>query len=193
MPDDLPRPWTVRASCSIHRDRWLSVRADDCVTGRGVEVSPYYVLEYRDWVQVVALDSDDHVILVRQYRHGLGAVTLELPAGGMEPGETDPLAAAARELAEETGYVAEHLRLVGSVSPNPATHTNRAHTVLALGARRLREPRPDPAEDILVERMPCRMAVDVALAGGIDSAIHVSALLTAMRAAGKLTLDGSGT
>ncbi|HEX2556074.1 MAG TPA: NUDIX hydrolase [Microvirga sp.] len=184
-----PRPWTVRASRPVHRDRWIHVRADDCVTARGVEVSPYYVLEYGNWVQIVALDAEDHILLIRQYRHGLGRVALELPAGAMDPGESDPLAAAARELREETGYVAENLRLVGAVSPNPATHTNLSYTVLALGARRLHEPQPEPAEDIVVERVPYRTAVEAAVAGRIDSAIHVAALLVGLSAAGRLGFD----
>lgn len=86
----------------VLRDRWISVHADDCVTAEGVEISPYYVLEYPDWVNVVALDEYDHVLLIRQYRHGLGRISLELPCGGAEPGEST-LDAARRELLEETG------------------------------------------------------------------------------------------
>ena len=66
------QPWTVRSSRRVLHDRWISVRADDCVTAEGAEVSPFYVLEYPDWVNVVALDDENHVLLVRQYRHGLG-------------------------------------------------------------------------------------------------------------------------
>jgi 8-oxo-dGTP pyrophosphatase MutT (NUDIX family) len=82
--------WRVTASRYIHKDRWIALRADDCVTDDGVPVAPYYVLEYPDWVEVVALDADDNVLLVRQYRHGMGDFSIELPAGGMDPGDTDP-------------------------------------------------------------------------------------------------------
>ena len=68
------------------------MRADDCETASGIAVSPYYIVEYPDWVQVVAIDQHDHVLLVRQYRHGLGEFSLELPAGNMDAPERDPLA-----------------------------------------------------------------------------------------------------
>src|SRR4051794_32365072 len=62
-----PKPWTVKNSRDVIRDRWVKLRADDCVTAEGVEIAPYYVLEYPDWVHVVALDDEDHIILVEQY------------------------------------------------------------------------------------------------------------------------------
>src|SRR3981081_726450 len=98
-------PWQIKASHVIHRDRWISLRADDWVTESGVEIAPYYVLEYRDWVHVVAITPSREVVLVRQYRHAIGEVSTEIPAGALDPGETDSLAAAARELREETGYI----------------------------------------------------------------------------------------
>ena len=78
--------WQVRRSRYVLEDRWIRVRADDCVTPRGTEISPFYVLEYRDFAQVVATDEEDRVVLVRLYRHGRGEVSLELPGGIMNPG-----------------------------------------------------------------------------------------------------------
>jgi hypothetical protein len=78
------KPWKRKSSRYV-LPQPLSVRADDCVTGEGVEISPYYVLEYSDWVNIVLLDGYDHVLLVRQYWHGLGRISLELPCGGAEP------------------------------------------------------------------------------------------------------------
>ena len=77
---------------------------------------------------------------MRQYRHGLGDFSLELPAGGMDATEPDSLTAGARELLEETGYAAAEWRFVATLHPNTATHRNRCHAVLALGARRVAEP-----------------------------------------------------
>jgi NUDIX domain len=114
-------PWTVTASRMLFADRWLRVRADDCVTADGHVVKPFYVLDYPNWVNIVAITRDRHVIMIRQYRHGLGGTDFGLPAGNMDPTDTDPLAAAARELLEETGYSSANLRLVASLSPNTAT------------------------------------------------------------------------
>ncbi len=106
MPTDdrfAPAPWTVERSFHVVKDRWISLRADTCRTREGVSIDPFYVLEYPDWVQIVAIDEDDKLILVEQYRHGLEIISLELPTGGMEAQDGDPLSAARRELAEENG------------------------------------------------------------------------------------------
>ncbi len=92
----------------------------------------FWLLEARDWVNVVPVlaGPEPRFLMVRQFRHGAGAVTTEFPAGIVEPGE-DPRAAAARELAEETGHAAGRLTHIGSVRPNPAFMTNWCHTFLA--------------------------------------------------------------
>lgn len=175
--------WRVTASRYIHQDRWISLRADDCVTDEGAVVAPYYVLEYPDWVEIVALDADDNVLLVKQYRHGLGDISLELPAGGMDPGETDPVAAARRELLEETGC-AGTFSLVGEARPNAGTHTNRSHIVLARDVVRVAEPKDDPGERIETLWVPAAEAIRMALAGELTVGMQVSALLRGLVAAG---------
>jgi 8-oxo-dGTP pyrophosphatase MutT (NUDIX family) len=179
-------PWTVRASRHIHRDRWISLRADDCVTGEGVDVAPYYVLEYPDWAHVLALDEENHILLVRQYRHAYGGFTLELPGGIMDAGDESPITAAARELAEETGYTADAFRLVTSLSPNPATHTNRVHLILAQPARFIGPATPEPDENVVVVRVPVSEALRMALSGEIIDAPHVGLLMIGLHAADAL-------
>lgn len=178
--------WTVKRSRNILRDRWISVRADDCVTPSGVEIAPFYVLEYPDWVHVVAIDAEDHVLLVRQYRHGYGGSTLELPGGIVDPADNDPVTAAARELREETGYSAASFRPLASLSPNPATHTNRVHVVLAHPVRHMGPATPEPSENITLVRMPAAEAAAMALNGGLAHAQHVGLLLIGLRAANLL-------
>jgi len=181
--------WSTVASRHVFRDRWISVRADDCVTDTGVAIAPFYVLEYPDWVQIVALDAQDNLVLARQYRHGLGRVSLELPAGTMDPEDPDPVATAARELLEETGYGgAARMRLVGTLSPNPANHANRAYVVLAEGVAPLRPPAADATEVIAVELMPCREALRRVVDGSIVHAIHIASLILGLQAAGKIDL-----
>lgn len=191
VPPDSPaatlKPWIVTASRDVIRDRWIGLRADDCMTAEGTEVAPYYVLDYPDWVQVVALDDEDHVILVEQYRHGIGAMTLELPAGAIDREDGSPLAAAARELEEETGCLAREWRYLGKLSPNPATHTNFCHTVLAQGVHPGGMRLGDPTEQIRVVRLPRPEAIRLATEGGLINAMQVAAFALALSAIGKWT------
>lgn len=180
--------WRVTASRYIHRDRWISVRADDCVTDEGAVIAPYYVLEYPDWVEVVALDADNNVLLVRQYRHALGDISTELPAGGMEPHDVDPCLAAARELLEETGC-AGRFTLVGESRPNAGTHTNRTHVVLARDVLRVSEPVNDPTERIESFWVTAGEAVRMALAGEITIGMQAAALLRGLAAAGVVKIE----
>ncbi len=104
-----------------------------------------YCLEMPDWVNVVALTADEHFVLVRQHRHGINGVTLESAGGVIDPGES-PEHAAARELREETGYVAGRMLAMGWVYPNPAIQDNRLHYFLALDAVAQGPPQPDAHE-----------------------------------------------
>jgi 8-oxo-dGTP pyrophosphatase MutT (NUDIX family) len=95
---------------------------------------PHYVIKGTDFVTIVAVTPPDHLLLVRQFRFAVAAVTLELPAGHIDPGET-PEQAARRELLEETGYSADTFRLLATLSPSVARFTNRMWCFLATGAR----------------------------------------------------------
>ena len=180
--------WRVTASRHIHKDRWISVRADDCVTDEGAVIAPYYVLEYPDWVEVVALDADNNVLLVKQYRHALGDLSIELPAGGMDPGETDPVEAGRRELLEEAGC-AGTLSLIGETRPNAGTHTNRTHIILARDVVKVAEPQDEPSERIESLWVPPAEAIRMALAGEITVGMQAASLLRGLAAAGVARIE----
>ncbi len=127
-----PARWQKLASRDVVRDRWVRLRADRCELSPGQILDPFYVLEEHEWVHTVALDRDHRVLLVRQYRYPVDAFTWELPGGWVNPGE-DVLAAAQRELIEETGATARRWRHVASPFPNPARQTNRVHAYVAEG------------------------------------------------------------
>ena len=186
------KPWRVLSSEPIVRDRWINVRADHCVTPGGRDIAPFYVLTYPDWVHVAALTDDDELVLVEQYRHGAGQACLELPGGAMDPGDADPVAAAQRELLEETGFEPARSELVSSLFPNPATQTNRLHGVLATGCRRVAAPRLEDGEEGLTVR--CVPVDDILrdLRGGVlQQAMHVGLLLLALSAAGRIKLGAT--
>jgi 8-oxo-dGTP pyrophosphatase MutT (NUDIX family) len=158
------------------------VRSDACVTGRGVALDPYHVLEFPDWVNVVALTPDNAIVLVHEYRHGAGRVMTGLPSGGLAAGEP-PIDGARRELHEETGYAARALIALGSCSPNPANHNNRCHSFLALDAAPRRERALDPGEDIAIETMPLERFAAALASGAIElQALHLAALFMFERA-----------
>lgn len=181
-------PWRVRASRHLLRDRWISVRADECVSSRGVDVSPYYVLEYPDWVHVVAISPAREILLVEQYRHGRQCMSLEVPAGAMESGDADPLSAAARELAEETGCEGAHARVVQVTAANPASHTNQVFTVLMEDVRPTRAPSPDESEDIAARWAAPQEVLGWACNGRLPG-LHASSVLAAFAALGWISFD----
>lgn len=180
------KPWRVTASRIVLADRWIRLRADSCVAPSGDVVDPFYVLEYRDWVHVVALTADDRLVMNRQYRHAAGEVHLELPGGVMDEADADPVAAGRREFREETGHGAEEWRHVVSLRPNPATHTNRVHTVLALGARPDGAQSFDNGEEIAVELIPVPDVLRLIREGEVQQSTHVASLLLALVAAGRI-------
>jgi 8-oxo-dGTP pyrophosphatase MutT (NUDIX family) len=142
-----------RRSHLVIADRWIRVRADECVDGHGRTIAPFYVLEYGDWVSVPALDSSGQAILAEEYRHGAGAVALGTIGGGVEAGET-PADAAARELLEEAGHVAAELIDLGETWANFGSHTNRVHHFLARDCVRVAEQALDESESIAVRTLP---------------------------------------
>lgn len=160
--------------------KWLKLREDHVVLPSGHEIEQFHVVDTRNWVAVLALTGDGDVILVEQYRHGLGRVSVELPAGVIDPGET-PRQAAERELLEETGYAADDWQLLSDVSTEPSRHTTRAVFFFAGGAHRVGEPHPEASEDIRVTLLGADALLGEADRGGIQHGVHIGAILLAAR------------
>jgi ADP-ribose pyrophosphatase len=136
---------------------------------------PFYRIDSPEWINVVPLTGAGEIVMVRQYRHGSKEVTLEIPGGMVDPGET-PSEAAARELLEETGYRAREVIPIGVVNPNPALFGNRCHTFYAPGAERVAPIRNDGTEETVVELVPRSQIRERVRAGEIDHALVVAGL-----------------
>jgi 8-oxo-dGTP pyrophosphatase MutT (NUDIX family) len=125
-------------------------------------------------VNIIPITSDNQVVMVRQFRHGSKEVTLEIPGGLLDDGDT-PLDAAKRELLEETGYQSDDWKEIGVVSPNPAIFSNRCYTFLAKDVKKVRDPAPDQTEDIEVVLNPLKDIPQMVLNGEIDHALVITA------------------
>lgn len=146
----LEKSWTLLGSRHVSEHRIFRLRYDRYRVEPAGGEREFVVMESPDWVNVVPLTPDGLVVLIRQYRHGNRRVSLEIPGGMVDPGES-PEAAGLRELREETGYVADRVRLLGRVAPNPAIQDNSCYMYLAEGCRLAAEPEPEEFERIQVE------------------------------------------
>jgi ADP-ribose pyrophosphatase len=170
-----PAPWPVtgeedRGDFEIFRARALHVRDPE---GGGAHT--FHVADARDGAVVLATTPDERLVLVRQWRHPVQAVTLEPPSGIMDAGEAAE-AAAVRELREETGYAGEGAERIGTLVLNPSWQTTRLHVVRIRGAVPFGTKDLDPGEETRVCTVTMADAVRMARDGRIDSASAVAAL-----------------
>lgn len=138
----------------------------------------FVIIDAPDWVNVVALTVDGHIVLVRQFRYGIDEFSLEVPGGVIEAGE-DPVAAGLRELREETGYSGAPAKLLGCVHPNPAIQSNRCHFVLVEAAVKSHELAWDTDEELHVMTLPADEVLRLARSGGIVHGLVLNALMLA--------------
>jgi 8-oxo-dGTP pyrophosphatase MutT (NUDIX family) len=168
-------PWRVEAPRTLLSTPIFALRARQASSAlEPTRRGEFFYLDTPDWVNVVPLTDAGDVVLIEQYRHGLGEVTLEIPGGMVEPGES-PLDAARRELREETGYTGEPAELIGVCTPNPAIQCNRCHTAMVRGVRLTCAPAVDTHEEIGVRLVPLAEIPQLIRAGVIHHALVIAA------------------
>jgi 8-oxo-dGTP pyrophosphatase MutT (NUDIX family) len=148
------QPWKKIRSTPIGDFRIFKLHSDVKISPRTGKEHDYYVLDSVDWVNVVALTPDRQLVMIEQFRHGSNTVELEIPGGMMDPGETDPVVTAVRELREETGYEGENARLLGRIWSNPAILSNKTYTVLIVNCRLKHDVDWDHGEDLVTRLVP---------------------------------------
>ena len=179
--------WKILSSEYLFNDLWFKVRKDICEAPSGKIIDPYYVYEFPEWATAFALTEDNKVIMVRQYRHPVGKVIIELPGGCVDDTDKDLQTAIARELLEETGYSFTSYESLGKISPNPSTNTNWMHMFLARGGKKVAEQKLDHNEEIVVEFYTIDEVKSLVKKNEIIQAMHVTCILYALERLGELS------
>jgi len=141
--------WKSLYSEYIIKRPWLTARRDKIELPDGRIIPEFYVLEYPEWVNVIAITTDGKFVMERQYRYAADSTNYEIPCGVMEQGET-PLEAAMRELKEETGYGGGQWRELMCISANPTSMTNMTHCFVATGVEKVSDQHLDATEELEV-------------------------------------------
>jgi len=175
VPTVAPPAWRVLEEEHLQHCKVFDVHKATMESPLTGEPHPFYRIESPPWVNIVALTEAEELVLIRQFRHGSRVVTLEIPGGLVDPGET-PEFAGGRELLEETGYRAGRLESLGSLNPNPALFANRVHVQVALNCVQEQEIQNTSTEHTMVELLPLAELPGVLREGGIDHALVVAAL-----------------
>ena len=177
--------WKICHSEYIHKGPWATLRSDKCEMPDGRIVDEYYVLEYPNWVNAVAITEDNKVLMVRQYRHAAAIVSLEIP-GGVIDGDEKPEAAMRRELLEETGYEFNDIDPLCTIYANPSTANNHTYCYLAKGGKKVQEQSLDEHEELIVEEYTIAEVKQLFADNKIAQALHCTSLFYALMKLGEL-------
>lgn len=162
----MSKKWNVIKSNYIIKNKWLTVRKDHVRLPTGVEMDDYYVLEYPNWVTVIAITEEGKYVMERQYRHGIQKTCYEI-CGGTQESDEELLDTAKRELKEETGYEGGEWEFYSVTAPNPAAMTNLCYTYVARGVHKTCEQSLENTEDIDVCELTEDELLDVMMSGQI--------------------------
>ncbi|HEY0299648.1 MAG TPA: NUDIX hydrolase [Arachidicoccus sp.] len=180
--------WKTLSSEYLFKDTWLTARKDRCERADGKIIEPYYVFEFPEWVTAFAITEDEKVLMVKQYRHALGEVGIELPGGCVDASDNNFEDAVRRELMEETGYAFESVHALGRISANPSTNSNLMHMFVAKGGKKIQEQNLDENEEIDVLELSFEELFQLIDEKRIVQAMHMTTIFYALRYLDRLTL-----
>ncbi len=169
------KKWKTIRSEYLFRRPWLTARLDQIELPDGRVIPEYYVLEYPDWVNVIAITRDGQFVMERQFRYAAQLDSIELPCGVAEPGE-DALKAAQRELLEETGYGGGRWEKLMTIYANPGSLNNPTHCFLATDVEPIGSPKLDDTEELTVELMSRQQVYDLLTHDRLIQALMIAPL-----------------
>ncbi|OSZ80071.1 DNA mismatch repair protein MutT [Chitinophagaceae bacterium IBVUCB2] len=179
--------WQTLSSEYLFNDPWFKVRKEKYKTPTGKIVEPYYVYEFPTWVGVVPITEEGKVVMIKQYRHAIGEVCIEIPGGCVDDTDKDYETAAARELLEETGYIFSSYDYLGKISPNPSTNTNFLHMFLAKGGKKVAQQKLDANEEIEIVLLSVGELKTLVREHKIVQSMHISCILYALEKLNELS------
>jgi ADP-ribose pyrophosphatase len=144
------KKWKTVRSQLVLNHQWCQIRQDIIELPNGEIIDDFFVNIRPDIALIFPVTPAGEIVFVRQYRHGVGEILLELPAGRFNPDEENALSAATRELTEETGYVAEQVMPMATFYDNPVKDTNQIHLFFAKDVKLIGKRKLDLTEDIEV-------------------------------------------
>lgn len=144
---NFPETWKIKQSEHLADCKIFKVRRDLSENSSGKEGN-FYVIENPHWVNVMAMTKDQQIIVIEQFRHGTGEITIEIPGGMVDDGE-EPVEAAKRELVEETGFTPREMIPLGKCRPNPAIQDNWLYHFLAVDCEKTHEVEFDSTENVV--------------------------------------------
>ncbi len=166
--------WKKTEEKHLVNNRWIDFRESVWRFPDGMKIGPFYTFSRQDYVVIAARDEDGRYLTVRQFRQGIEHVTREYPAGGIERDE-EPLAAAKRELEEETGYISDEWRFVSRIPSNPTMADNYAYIFYAGNCRRASSQKLDVTEFVDVELIEEDDLADMIRRDAFEQPVHVMA------------------
>ncbi|RAJ06899.1 8-oxo-dGTP pyrophosphatase MutT (NUDIX family) [Chitinophaga skermanii] len=181
-----PLDWKLVKSEYVFTEPWLKARKDTCITASGKQVDNYYVIEYPDWVNAFALTAEGKVLMVKQFRQGLGKTIIEVPGGCVDPTDATLEDAIRRELLEETGYTFSHVEPMGSISANAGTTTNLTHYFFATGGVKVSQQSLDEHEELDVLLMSIDEVKALLQQHEIWQSLHAACLFYGLIKAGEM-------